>query len=215
MFDKFIKNLTEQLLQPLPGQEIQLRMAPPFRKKTDPSKLPGYDPKISAVLVLFFPDKSTIRLALILRPAYPGVHSRQVGFPGGKLEDVDEGLVHAALRETEEEIGVPAPSIHIIGRLTELYIPPSNFLVHPFVGYCPHRPAFRPDPNEVEAIVEADLAELMDERSITTKKVTASGTGLEMEVPAYEVQGHVIWGATAMMLSELKELINRSGKYRA
>jgi 8-oxo-dGTP pyrophosphatase MutT (NUDIX family) len=209
MFDKFIKKLSEELMKPLPGQEVQLQMAPAFRKKTDPTKLAGYDPKISAVLVLFYPKEKNIMLVLILRPAYPGVHSKQIGLPGGKLEDADEGLVHAALRETEEEIGVPVPSVHILGRLTELYIPPSNFLVHPFIGYCPHRPAFKRDPNEVEEIVEVALSELMDEQSISTKKVIASGTGLEMEVPAYELQGHIVWGATAMMLCELKEAVRK------
>jgi 8-oxo-dGTP pyrophosphatase MutT (NUDIX family) len=213
MFDKFIKKISEQLLPPLPGQEAQLIMAPPFRKKTDPSKLPGYDPKISAVLVLFYPKQDQVMLALILRPAYPGVHSRQIGFPGGKLEDVDEGLVHAALRETQEEIGVVPASVHIIGRLTELYIPPSNFLVHPFVGYCTNCPAFTPDPKEVEQVVEMNITELLDEGNVTAKKVIASGTGLEMEVPAYLVQGHVVWGATAMMLSELKEVVKDCKSY--
>jgi 8-oxo-dGTP pyrophosphatase MutT (NUDIX family) len=209
MFDQFIKNLSEHLQMPLPGPGAQLLMAPPFRRHIDPSSLPGYDPKVSAVLVLFYPEADRIRLALILRPSYPGVHSAQVGFPGGKLEDADEGLVHAALRETQEELGIDPGKVSVIGRLTELYIPPSNFLVHPFVGYCDPAPQFKPDHNEVAELIETDIRDLLNEKNVVTKKVRASGTGLELEVPAYRIQGHIIWGATAMMISELNEVMKK------
>src|SRR5437899_3309950 len=104
MFDKFIKKLEEELNKPLPGLEVQLKMAPAFRKKIDPKSLPGYDPKMSCVLILFYYAEGKIKIVLILRPSYDGIHSGQVAFPGGKMEEGDIDHVSAALREAKEEI---------------------------------------------------------------------------------------------------------------
>lgn len=213
MFNTFIEKLTTQLQVPLPGLEAQLRMAPPFRRTIDPTKQPGYDPKVSAVLVLLYPVKEKIMTVLILRPAYEGVHSGQVGFPGGKLE-LNEEPVQAALRETEEEIGVKETFVKVIGRLTELYIPPSNFLVHPFVAFSSERPDFILDKNEVEQIIEVSMDELLDDslmKSIQVRSSTRPGEPRMLrEVPCYEIQGHNVWGATAMMMNELKEILRKS-----
>jgi hypothetical protein len=147
-------------------------------------------------------------MLLILRKTYPGVHSNQIGFPGGQQEDADTGLLETALRETEEEVGVPREEITVIRALSQLYIPPSNFEVRPYIGLYDKRRPFVPQQSEIEALVEVPLYELMDDRLLITQRLRTSYAD-ETEVPAFQLSGHVVWGATAMMLSEIKELLKR------
>ena len=182
-------------------------MAPPGRAGIDHSKLPGYAPKISSVLVLFYPFNARIKLLLMLRPPYRGAHGGQVSFPGGKFEEGDITLERTALREAYEEVGFDPSRVNIIGRLTELYIPPSNFLVHPFVGYCTARPSFTINKREVEKLLEVEVQELLDETIVKTKTVEQSSTGIKFETPSFDLHGETVWGATAMILSELKEIL--------
>ena len=209
MFDRFIKKLGEELGKELPGLEAQLNMAPPFRKNIDPKKFLGAEPKVSCVLVLFYYDDEKIKTVFILRPIYDGVHGGQIAFPGGKMEEQDRDFEATALRETNEEIGINIEKIKVLGRLTELYIPPSNFLVHPIVAYSAERPEFVIDKKEVEKIIEVHIEELMDEKNIDLKKVRSSGSDLLIEVPIFLIQSEVIWGATAMMIAELKEVLKK------
>jgi 8-oxo-dGTP pyrophosphatase MutT (NUDIX family) len=141
------------------------------------------------------------------RTEYPGVHSGQISFPGGGREPGDTDIVDTALRETEEEIGIKKESITTIGTLTDLYIPPSNFLVTPVIGYINERPVFHPDPEEVDEVVEVALEKIMDTNTKQEKEITIF-PDIKIKVPSYYTNGHVIWGATAMMLSELIEIIN-------
>jgi 8-oxo-dGTP pyrophosphatase MutT (NUDIX family) len=165
------------------------------------------DAKRAGVMALFYPDASMqTHLALILRKTYKGVHSAQIGFPGGKYEDQDKTLQHTAIRETWEEIGVPQHKIEVIKQMTQVYIPPSNFYVQPFIGIATKTPKFIKQDEEVEAIVEVSLAQFLDEKSIGNKLVATSYTK-KIEVPAYELNGHIVWGATAMMLSEIKDIL--------
>lgn len=158
-------------------------------------------------MAVFYPDTEDItHLVLILRKTYRGVHSNQVGFPGGRVELTDKDLEHTALRETEEEVGIPQGDIRVIKQLTKLYIPPSDFWVHPFMGYTNRTPQFIPQESEVEKVLEVNLDEFMDNKSIIQKKLSTS-YAKEIEVPAFLLSGHVVWGATAMMLSEVKELL--------
>lgn len=209
MFDRFVKKLGEELGKELPGLEAQLKMAPPFRNNADPRTLPGYDPKVSCVLVLFYPHQEKIYTVLILRTSYGGVHSGQIAFPGGKIEEDDTSFEHTALREAKEEIGIDVEKVKVIGRLTELYIPPSNYLVHPVVAYADERPEFILDKTEVEKIIEVTTEDLIEEKFIGWKKVKTSGSELLVDVPVVEVYGEIIWGATAMMISELKEILKK------
>ena len=158
-------------------------------------------------MAVFYPDKTDrTNLILILRKTYRGIHSNQVGFPGGRLEIFDKNLKHTALRETEEEVGIPKAEVQVVKRLTKLYIPPSNFWVYPYVGLLEKTPILIPQETEVEKILEINIDELLDDRSLIQQKLSTSYAE-NIEVPAFSLSGQVVWGATAMMLSELKELL--------
>lgn len=207
-FTQFLKATSEIENLQLPAEASQFKMSPPIRKELllkQQDKIK--DAKQSAVFALFYPDEvQETKFALILRKTYKGVHSAQVGFPGGKVEAEDTSLKHTALRETEEEIGVPMHTIETLKELTQVYIPPSNFYVQPFIGYSNTTPNFTKQESEVEDIIEVSLAHFLDEESVIIKTVSTSYK-LDVEVPAFKLNGHVVWGATAMMLSEIKDLL--------
>lgn len=159
----------------------------------------------SAVLVLFYPHEDEIYLPLILRPAYDGVHSGQMAFPGGRYEKTDEDLIRTAKREAQEEIGLRLTDVEIVGVLSELYIPPSNFYVLPVVGCLPYRPDFFPDPREVEKVIEVSLREIQDKSIIGISEMIVRDTPIQ--APHYLIRSHQVWGATAMMISELLTLM--------
>jgi 8-oxo-dGTP pyrophosphatase MutT (NUDIX family) len=209
-FNDFSEQLPKIKNLPLPGRLAHYKMAPLLRVKTLKKGLkPGIIPKRAAVMAMFYPNaENTTSMLLILRKTYPGVHSNQIGFPGGQQEDADTGLLETALRETEEEVGVPREEITVIRSLSQLYIPPSNFEVRPYIGLYDKRRPFVPQQSEIEALVEVPLYELMDDRLLITQRLRTSYAD-ETEVPAFQLSGHVVWGATAMMLSEIKELLKR------
>lgn len=211
MFVRFIEQLKTRLQQPLPGEEAQYRMAPISRLQNKFISPDIYNPKKSAVLILLFPDHTHIKTVFIERPVYEGVHSGQVAFPGGKFEESDTDLKQTALRETFEEIGVSPDKITIIGQLTDLYINPSNFLVSPFIGYLNEPPDFIIDPREVQKIVTYDLFDLNNDTIRSEKEITFSG-GFTLKTPYYDIEGLTVWGATAMMISELNALVEESRK---
>ncbi|WP_342750439.1 CoA pyrophosphatase [Aureitalea marina] len=126
----------------------------------------------------------------------------------GQFEENDGDLQTTALRETHEEVGVPATSIQVVRQLTQIYIPPSNFMVSPFMGILDHTPRFIPDPSEVQDVIEVPLVQLLDQGSLITRKLSTS-YARSIEVPAFDLQGHVVWGATAMMLNEAREMLSR------
>jgi 8-oxo-dGTP pyrophosphatase MutT (NUDIX family) len=207
-FDEFLVSLSKIKNIPLPAEASQFKMSPPFRRELITRyKEAMKDAKRAGVLAMFYPNTSNeTHLALILRKTYNGVHSAQIGFPGGKFEDEDKSLKHTAIRETWEEIGVPKHQIKIVKQMTEVYIPPSNFYVQPFIGITNETPKFIKQDDEVEDIVEVSLSHFLDENNVSNKLVATSYTA-KIEVPAYELNGHVVWGATAMMLSEIKDIL--------
>ena len=166
----------------------------------------------SSVLILLYPGQKSgsLLFALIQRPEYDGVHSGQISLPGGRFEEEDGDLTRTALRESNEEIGIQPEGVEIIGSLSELYIPPSNFMVYPFIGYTNVRPEFVPDKKEVENIIETDLADLLNDKNIKTKEIKIRN-GIKITAPCYEIDGNIIWGATAMILSEFREVIRLAG----
>lgn len=207
-FDEFLISISKINGKPLPAESSQFKMSPPYRQQLiDLQKEKIKSAKNSAVLALFYPDASqNTKLMLMLRKTYKGVHSAQVGFPGGKTEDEDESLQMTALRETEEEIGVPRQHIEVLKAMSPLYIPPSNFNVYPFIGICKRVPKFVKEESEVEDLIEVSLSAIFDDANIVTKKVKTS-YNIEVEVPAYKLNDHLVWGATAMMISEIKDLL--------
>lgn len=192
----------------LPGIDAQFKLAPEIRKKLGKTiNLSARNPKYAAVLALVFPDvNNEMQMVFMLRKTYQGVHSNQIGFPGGKLEKTDEDFRTTALRETYEEIGVVAKDITILKELTEVYIPPSNFLVYPFLGIVSKQPQYILEEKEVERIIEIPLREVLSDDFISTKTITTS-YATDLEVPVFKFNEEVIWGATAMMLSEIKDLL--------
>jgi 8-oxo-dGTP pyrophosphatase MutT (NUDIX family) len=200
--------LKNRLKRPLPGTSAQLKMASDIRLN---EMVNGYDIKNarkSSVLILLYPDNSNIYFVLIKRRNDGGVHSGQISFPGGAMEKSDGSFYETALREANEEVGIDTGDVKIIGSLTELYIPPSNFLVFPVLGYMNTRPVLTPDPGEVAGIIEADLFKLVNTGKAEWKKINVRG--YKVNSPYYDIGGHTVWGATAMILSEFIEIIKSS-----
>ncbi|MFZ4523295.1 MAG: NUDIX hydrolase [Bacteroidales bacterium] len=206
-FTEFIVLLEQRLRGPLPGKSAQLKMSSLVRIQELMKFSQPEDAMQSSVLILLYPQQESIGLVLMLRPEYKGVHSGQISLPGGKYEDSDESLIFTALREANEEIGIDPGQVQIIGQLTDLYIPPSNFIVNPVVGYQASRPQFTADPSEVARLIEISLEELLDDSNRQMKKMKLS-MGLSIKVPSYYINGDVIWGATAMILSEFREIVS-------
>jgi 8-oxo-dGTP pyrophosphatase MutT (NUDIX family) len=205
-FLEYVPKLTDVAL---PASEAHYRMAP--KERIESLKNLNYDslnPKDAAVLMLFYPKNGRTHLVLIVRNSYKGIHSAQIAFPGGKYETNDQTYENTALRETHEEIGVPPEKIEIIMPFTNLYIQPSNFMVYPFLGICKEEIIFVPDANEVAQIIELPLSDFLNDNLIITTKMSTS-YAKNSTIPAFEINKHIVWGATAMMLSELKEVLKK------
>ena len=207
LFTDFIKYIPKIEKKKLLASDAHAKMAP-LERITFLNEMNYADknPREAAVLMLFYPKNKQTHLALIVRNSYPGVHSSQIGFPGGKVEIEDVDLAATALRETHEEVGIPSHKIEVIRPFSKIYIPPSNFLVSPFLGISHEELVFIPDNNEVKQVLEFPLATFLDEKTITRVKMTTS-YATDIDVPAFMVEKYVVWGATAMMMSELKEAI--------
>lgn len=208
IFQEFEKKIVKIAKMQLPGEAVQFKMAP--LERLAEMKRVAYKKntaKRAGVLVLFYPaiDNKT-HLALILRKTYKGVHSAQIGFPGGKFEDSDISLQETALRETEEEIGILRNSVSVLKKLTEIYIPPSDFFVQPYVGVTASTPKFILQKEEVEELIEVPLDHFMDD-SIKTIQTLSTSYAKNIEVPAFMLNNHLVWGATAMMLNEIREML--------
>ncbi len=170
---------------------------------------PKQGAKQAAVLALLYPGHDGLaRMLLILRKKYAGVHSNQVAFPGGKVDPIDIDLRATALRETFEEVGAPPEKIQVIKALTQVYIPPSNFEVQPFLAVCQNPGTFVLQPAEVEAAIEVLLADFFDD-SVLCHQTLATSYAENILVPAFNFNGHIVWGATAMILSEIKDLLKQ------
>lgn len=201
------KEILKQKLQlPLPGDEAHTLMQPESRKllmKKMKAKNPN--PRLGGVVVLIYPKNGEWHLNFMLRTDYEGAHGGQVSFPGGKLEEFDANLSETALREMEEEVGVKKNEVQVLGKLSPLYIPPSNFEVHPLVCFAEKRPDFIPDPLEVAEIIEIPISHLLNPAFRGTD-VFGNPLKYQIEAPYYQYRNHKIWGATAMILSEFLEV---------
>lgn len=209
--DTWIARLSARLQSPLPGLAAQMQMMPEARLRTFNAtswRVPD-DARHSAVLILFYPGAEGLSFPLIERSAYEGVHSKQIAFPGGATEADDASPVHTALREAEEEIGINRHSVEVLGQLSPMYIPPSNFLVQPVVGVLRDRPRWQLQPDEVASVIETPALPFVEGQYRATSTIQHR-TGVEMDVPSYVIHGHVVWGATAMMLSELSIVLSET-----
>ncbi len=204
-----ITKLSEKLPEQLPGREAQLKMAAHTTRAEYLIAPP--DAKLAGVLALFYPKKSNWHIVLIERGASnpKDRHRGQVSFPGGRYEEQDENLANTALREAEEEIGVDAGKIQLLGGLTDLYIPISHFRVDPYVGFTEQTPRFVPQENEVQGILEVPVEELIHPKTLKRRDLVVREGMILKDVPYFDVNGKIVWGATAMMLSELIEVIRR------
>jgi 8-oxo-dGTP pyrophosphatase MutT (NUDIX family) len=155
-------------------------------------------------MMLIFPYRNELCTAFTLRHAYKGVHSNQISFPGGKKDDGDESHLYTAIRETKEEIGIDVSPQQIIGNLSELYIPPSHFLVQPFVAWLEETPSFSPEAREVKEILIEPLSAFFKNDILHETEVFIPAYNRSLKVPAFSVQGNTLWGATAMMMQEFR-----------
>jgi 8-oxo-dGTP pyrophosphatase MutT (NUDIX family) len=203
-----LTHIKTALTHPLPGKAGQQKMAPaPTNGGGDRWDIPQ-NYRQAGVLLLLYPaisDDNSLALALIRRPSYAGVHSDQISLPGGRREP-GESLQTTALRETHEEIGVLSDKLTVIGKLSTLYTPPSNFCIYPFVAFCRQRPAFRLDSREVAELIEAPIHIFFDP-ALRREEIWQLGHYGKRRVPFFNVQGHKVWGATAMILSEFITLL--------
>lgn len=205
MHDHFINQLKELLEGELPGKKAQNKMSPNVRFTG--KIIPNRDEiRESSVLILLYMKDNQLHIPFTQRPKYNGAHSGQISLPGGKVEPQDKNLLETALRETHEEIGVTSENLQILGSLTPTYIPNSNFNVTPYIAYTKELPTFIPDSYEVEKIIEAPLNDLISPEALDIFIRTINGHNIK--APYFNINNHQIWGATAMIISELKEIIN-------
>jgi len=211
---RFKKKYSNLKLANLNSKVSHLKLAPSFReeiiKKSPNSK---NSKRAGVVALLFINEIGALELILILRNSYNGVHSDQYGFPGGKYEELDGNVINTALRECWEEIGVKLKENNLVRNLSELYIPPSNFTVFPFLFFLDHTPKFTANSREVKKIISIDLKQLLNskiENTIiqTPKTLSKTKGGDFIQVPCFNLNGCKVWGATAMILSEIKDLFN-------
>ncbi|NJN78177.1 MAG: CoA pyrophosphatase [Saprospiraceae bacterium] len=208
---KFIQALKNQLdHNDLPGRIAQHDMAHGERKTwLENYKMPS-NPKIAATLTLLYPKQEIWYIALMQRVSHAkDMHGGQVSFPGGKAEESDIDLKYTALREAEEELGISPNDVTILGQMTELYIPVSNFLVYPFIGFSEKPPVFNLQQAEVQRVIEAPLSILLDKKNRKFKDIHLPNNIRLKNVPYFDVNGNVVWGATAMMLSEFAAIVKQ------
>ncbi len=206
MQPKVITHIKLLLGKPLPGIKAHQLMLPSGRElDIYPEDFP--DVKQSAVLFLLFRTEEGVSTCLIKRPDSMKDHAGQYAFPGGKYELTDPSVEYTALRESKEEVGIAPGNVHLLGQLSPLYISVSQFLISPVVGYCPVQPQFTLNPSEVESLILVPIASFLDEKSISEME-TETQTG-KLTVPCYSINGEVIWGATAMIISEFIQMLEK------
>jgi 8-oxo-dGTP pyrophosphatase MutT (NUDIX family) len=200
--ENILKKLREKLNNELPGSSAHEIMKPGDRVLRPDNEA---KPRQSAILILFYEKNEALQIIMIKRAEYDGVHSGQIAFPGGKKEKADENLIETAYRETFEEVGLRSEDIDVLGKLSPLWIPVSNMCVHPYVGIYKNNPIFVIQEKEVQKVLTFSLDELLSDEVIT--KAIFTGRKYSIEAPCYEIGGEKIWGASAMILSELLTIL--------
>ena len=201
----FLELLRDELQKPLPGVEAQNKMMPISRLKMS-LEIP-HNVKNGAVLLMLYLKDNQFTICFIKRATDGGVHSGQIGFPGGKKDETDKDLIETALREAKEEIGVNPENIQLLGKISDLYIPVSNYIVYPFIGFYSQKPKFILNTSEVDELVEVPLNMLINPVHCTMSEITVNNS--KLKVPCYIFGKHKIWGATAMIMSELIQILRQ------
>lgn len=199
-----IEVLGKKLQWALPGIEAQKKMAP-VPRSIPPFATTEKNATPSAVLILLFPKNDSWSFILTERSSQVEHHQGQVSLPGGAQED-GESLQETALRETEEELGIDIENVSVLGPLTPLFIPMSGFIVHPFVGWTKSQPEIQPDPVEVIAVPIVSIDQLLAPENIKREK--RKHRGIEVDIPFFDFEKAKVWGATAMILSEFREILH-------
>ncbi len=199
--DAILQRIRKSFDQPLPGRAAQYEMAHAFR-----GTYPEFtkDARKAGVLILLYPKNNDWHVVFIQRPGKNpnDRHAGQLSFPGGKFEIIDTNLQQTALRETAEEVGADTSNIEILGALTPLFIPVSNFLVSPFVGFTTQSPSWTPQESEVEEIIEFSLASFFKPETKGLTEIKIRKNIRLQQVPFFDLNGKKLWGATAMMMNE-------------
>ena len=201
-----IKYLLAESVEALPGWNSHQKLSPPYREKYDLEFIKRTNPKSASVMILLYQNQSgDIEFPVIMRVSYEGAHSHQFSLPGGQFEEQDISFDETAIRETVEELGVEYENIEIIRQLSEIYIPPSNFLVYPYIGIYTGEPNFTPEEREVQYIVPLDLEAFLNaEHEVFEREFS----GQVVEIPGYNIgDEEYLWGATAMILEEFKDYL--------
>jgi len=205
MLKDLADKLKKRLLSPMPGAEAH----EPLRAYAVGNLSPKFEhklpPKPGSVLILLYAEDDIIKFPLTKRPQYLGAHGGQVSFPGGKAEQ-DEDVEQTALREGQEEIGIVPNELTVLGKLSNFFVIPSNFIVTPIVAIADHAPAFHPDPREVERIITGSISDLVADNAVKQKEILVSNQ-FRMMAPHFEIGGEIVWGATAMMLNEFRIIL--------
>ena len=200
-----LEALKDKLHAPLPGISGQQEMMPSYRKAVSLEDIAPLKPRKAGVIIHIFQGPQEVEVLYMKRPVYDGMHSAQISFPGGEVEDVDEDLMATAFRECEEEVNLKPSEQEFFRAMSWLYIPPSNFYVEPFITLGTSSPKVELDPREVDRVFSIPLSKLIDGSLV--QKTTINSTYGTLLVPAYHWDGEIIWGATAMMTSELVALL--------
>lgn len=205
-FDKLVEFLEKRLLGKMPGPAAHDLMKPRLPSGQSFTLTHPTQPKAGAVLILLFEKEGAVYFPLIQRAEYDGIHSGQIALPGGKAEPSDEHLIATALREAEEEIGIDASQVEVIGSLSTFYVMASNYTVLPVIGTVHGSQRWTPDPREVHQIIDAPLSSLLAP-ALKKEKEMDVRAGVRLVCPYYLLGGKEVWGATAMMLSELAAIL--------
>ncbi len=205
-FNNFKKNISKLAEIPLGGLEAQFELALKYRQRYTLEFLEATNARKAAVLALFYPNfNGETCFLLTLRANYDGTHASQISFPGGKFENSDDSLENTALREAQEEVGICSDDVYIFKQMTNVFIPPSNFMVTPFLGIIDYTPTLVKN-EEVEENIGVFLKDLLNENAFTSTLVTTS-YGKSIPVPCFNLSNFMVWGATAMVLNEIKALL--------